>query len=84
MNFDELLDDEFREQSIGVFDNIENIFPIIGYEYNKIEEASLGTGFFINGNGIFLTAAHVLKNKEKYSYALINNEKYDIEIIFIE
>jgi hypothetical protein len=84
MNFDELLDDEFCEPPKGVFDNVENIFPIIGCECNIVDDFSLGTGFFINETGYFLTAAHVLKNKKRSYKALINDEKYDFEVVYIE
>lgn len=84
MNFEEMLDDEFKEAPIGVFDNIENIFPIIGCECNNIKEDSLGTGFFINDVGVFLTAGHVLKDKSKSYYAIIKNEKYKFKVLFSE
>lgn len=84
MDFDEMLDIEFQEQPTGVFDNVENVFPIIGCECNKIKEDSLGTGFFIKDDGVFLTAGHVLKDKSKSYFAIIKNEKYEFKVLFFE
>ncbi len=84
MNFDEILDNKYQEPPTGVFDNIENIFPIIGFECNREDDFSSGTGFFINEKGYFITAAHVLKNKKQIYKVLIEDVKYDFEVIFIE
>lgn len=80
----DFIDDHFAEPPKGVFDNIKNIFPIIGCIFNDNDDFSLGTGFFINENGYFITAAHVLKNKELFYKALISDVKYDFEVIYFE
>lgn len=80
----DFIDEKFNEPPKGVFDNTENVFPIIGFGNDEPNDFSLGTGFFINENGYFLTAGHVVIDKTKSYFAIINKERYKFEIVFIE
>lgn len=60
------------------------IFPIIGRSHEKSEGFSNGTGYFINCDGYFVTAGHVMEDNEKTYKAIIRDKEYDVELLFIE
>ena len=45
------------------FRNEQGIFPIVVFQKNFKKFKSIGTAFFINGLGVFVTAKHVLDNE---------------------
>jgi hypothetical protein len=61
-----------------------SIFSILAYEKDKDDTADNGTGFFINSEGYFITAGHVINNVELKYYANINDELYPIKEIYRE
>lgn len=60
------------------------VFPIISRKFGESNLASFGTGFFINNEGHFITAGHVLGDSNKAYKAFINEKEYDFEILHIE
>lgn len=86
------MDDFFNEDLFDEDQNLKNdeikleewIFPIIGRSCGETNTVSLGTGFFINNEGYFVTAGHVLKKIEQIYKAVIDDNEYDFELIFIE
>ena len=59
------------------------LFPIKGYNHLSVLKNN-GTGFWINSDGIFVTAAHNLLNQELRYVAILGEQEYDISICFIE
>lgn|GEM_PF-1095800 len=64
------------------------VFPIVGYDDLKEPWINIGTAFFINKDGIFVTAAHTFKKdlngQERTYYAIIDYKKVPITQIFRE
>lgn len=60
------------------------VFPVFSREFGECNLASFGTGFFINNEGHFITAGHVLSENNKAYNAFINGKEYDFEILHIE
>lgn len=61
---------------------IKGIFPIIALENEEIIEN--GTGFFVNSEGYFITAGHVVNNETNKYNAQINDKLYSIKEIYKE
>jgi hypothetical protein len=60
------------------------VFPIIGYKFGNNILSEYGTGFFVNNEGYFITAGHVLQNNDLYFKAQIDGQLIDFEIVHIE
>lgn len=60
------------------------VFPILGYKGNDPNHSEYGTGFFVNNNGYFITAGHVLKNNDLCYKAQIAGQLLDIEVVYFE
>ena len=78
------IDDELNEPDLNtnlqVFDWL---FPIKGYDCNDNFKDG-GTGFLINNDGVFVTAAHNLLNRNLKYVAIKNDEDLEFSICFIE
>jgi hypothetical protein len=59
-------------------------FPILGYHDLKLRYEVVGTAFFINAEGCFVTAAHTLKSTHLQYYALIETCGYPLAPLFFE
>ena len=57
------------------------VFPIIGRKFGENTIASFGTGFFINNDGYFITAGHVLRDNENSYKVLFKENEYDFRIM---
>jgi len=53
-------------------------FAIVGYDNEKSSYANIGTGFFVNKSGSFVTAAHTAKNRSRKYFAVLENEFYEL------
>ena len=53
-------------------------FAIVGYDIEDSTYANIGTGFFVNKSGGFVTAAHTFRNKERKYFAVLENEFYEL------
>ncbi|TCD18943.1 serine protease [Pedobacter psychrodurus] len=47
-------------------------FPIVGYDAELNTYANIGTAFFINENGYYVTAAHTIRKPGRVFFAVIN------------
>lgn len=83
MNDDFILDwnDEIQPEEFSPSDWI---FPIIGKTKETTIVLETATGFYINNDGYFITAGHVLKNKELDFYAVIEEVEHSFLIIHEE
>jgi len=63
---------------------LSSIFPILGYQENADTYYAVGTAFFINNAGNFVTAAHTFNNKELKFFAIINDQAWPITQLFSE
>jgi hypothetical protein len=67
---------------------IQSVFPIVGYEDLNEPFENIGTAFFIDKDGVFVTAAHTFKkgqnDLERNYYAIIDYKKVPIIPIFRE
>ncbi|MGO4876563.1 hypothetical protein ACEN2P_08175 [Pedobacter psychrotolerans] len=59
-------------------------FAIIGYDSLEEPFTNIGTAFFINAKGNFITAGHTFKNQNRIYFAVLNEKRYPIEIIYNE
>lgn len=89
MNIDDLYSDIWDDEPSGINNNSAEdekhwIFPIISKEYNNSDNYDNGTGFFVNNDGYFITAGHVLKKSELKYKAIINNKEFDFNVLFSE
>ena len=62
----------------------ECVFPILGYKCGDKHHSESGTGFFMNNDGYFITAGHVLKNINLFFKAQIDGQLFDIEVVSFE
>lgn len=46
-------------------------FAIVGYDNKESNYGNIGTGFFLNDAGAFLTTAHTFRNTERISFAVL-------------
>ena len=53
-------------------------FAIVGYDSEKSSYANIGTGFFVNNSGGFVTAAHTVKNTARKYFAVLEDEFYQL------
>lgn len=53
-------------------------FAIVGYDNEKSSYANIGTGFFVNSSGGFVTAAHTFRNTARKYFAVLENEFYQL------
>ncbi|WP_313157367.1 hypothetical protein [Sphingobacterium multivorum] len=53
-------------------------FAIVGYDDVKSTYANIGTGFFINNRGTFITSAHTFKKNTRKFFALLEGEFYSL------
>ncbi len=84
MNEYDFIDKEFCNPQIGVFDNIEKLFPIIGRTHESYDDFSLGTGFLINEDGYFFTAGHVIYDTSRSYFIIVKDHHYKFEVVFLE
>jgi hypothetical protein len=49
-------------------------FPVVGYEENGKKYAAIGTAFFINDSGNFISAGHTFSNPGLTYYGIIENK----------
>jgi hypothetical protein len=89
MNIDDLYSDIWDVEPSGIDNNSAEdekfwIFPIIGNEYIGSDNCNNGTGFFVNNDGYFITAGHVLKSDELTYKAIIDNKEFGFIILFKE
>lgn len=61
------------------------IFPILKFEKGcHDKKRDLGTGFFVNSEGVFITAAHVCDDENFDYYGLINSKLHSLQKIYSE
>lgn len=89
MDIDDLFDGILDENPIEGDENpkesnYEWLFPIKGYKSSTRTHFENGTGFFVNNDGFFITAGHVLSNNELDYKAILNDEEFDFEVLFRE
>lgn len=53
-------------------------FAIVGYDNEKSSYINIGTGFFVNSSGGFVTAAHTFRNSGRKYFAVLENEFYEL------
>lgn len=63
---------------------MKHTFPILSFEDGNSESLDNGTGFFVNTDGVFLSAGHVFKDEKRTYFAIIDGERKPIKIIYKE
>jgi hypothetical protein len=90
MNIEELYGNVFGDNPIPQYENNNNevylkwLFPIVAKKSSEQTGFSKGTGFFVNNDGYFVTAGHVLKKSELAYFAIINNQEIEFKILYLE
>lgn len=61
-----------------------SVFPILAFEDSIKDYVDNATGFFINKDGVFISAGHIFKDKSRKYFARIDNKLYPIEFVYEE
>ena len=61
----------------------ESMVKVISYDYDGKTELSIGTGFFVDGKGMFITNAHVIKDAYYVKIKNHTGKFYNVDIMYI-
>ena len=61
----------------------ESIVKVISYDYDGKTELAQGTGFFVDGKGMFITNAHVIKDAYYVKIKNHTNKFYNVDVMYV-